>query len=144
MLYQNLFDLIPLVGSADRLISSDYHEDKHPKPYPIVGRHFLGKKSPHLWSLEACLPFSFLLSEIIFFSCCIIPNYISSWNSIPVALSICISINGYLNMGFKLLSEFFFGANILSPFVPQASMCSGPCFSVNTKLLIKKRTFYFL
>lgn len=42
------FDLIPLVGSADKLISSDYHEDKHPKPYPIVGRHFLGKKSPHL------------------------------------------------------------------------------------------------
>lgn len=49
MLNQNLFDLFPLAGSADKLIPTDCHEGKHRKPYPIVGRHVLGKKrSPHL------------------------------------------------------------------------------------------------
>ena len=65
MLHQNVFDPILLVGSADKLIPSDCHEGKHHKPYPIVGRHVLGKKrSPHLWSLEAHPLFS--LSEFFF------------------------------------------------------------------------------
>lgn len=65
MLHQNVFDPVLLVGSADKLIPSDCHEGKHHKPYPIVGRHVLGKKrSPHLWSLEAHPLFS--LSEIFF------------------------------------------------------------------------------
>lgn len=44
MLHQNLFDPIPLVGSADKLMTNDCHEDNHHKPYPIVARHVLGKK----------------------------------------------------------------------------------------------------
>lgn len=140
MLYQNLFDLIPLVGSADKLISSDYHEDKHHKALSYCWKACSWQEKPTSVKSRSVSSFFLLSFWDHFFFCCIMPNCISSWNSIPVASSTCIWIDGWVwNCYLRSFLVLTF-----SPLVPQTSTSSGPRFSVNTKLLIKKRTSDFL
>lgn len=106
---QNLFDLIYLVGSIDKLIPSDFHEGKHHKPYPIVGRNVLGKERSHICEFlyKYMLFFSFWEYVFLFYDILV---------CIPLKLNICRKYRHFdwwmIKHGIKTYL-FWYGAHIL-------------------------------
>lgn len=68
MLHQNLFDPIPLVGSADKLMTSDLMRATIISLILLLQSMFLAKKEAHICEVYEHAPFFLFHSEIIFFS----------------------------------------------------------------------------